>query len=220
MLEHWPARAESRWRRWARRSAIRFRKPTSTSSRAPRTRTSRRRKAARRRRDARARGRGRQGGGRHRRRLRDPRPELRDARRRHGGWPGSWTSRRRSATTWTTAWSRGRRPASACRPSSATSGTEAVPRSPGPEPLAEVEVGVCNGGDPPTDGAVQGHVLGTYSTARCCPGTRSWPTSCSAGRSARARAAAERVRRARPRGAHRRGPRGLAPQAGAAERFR
>ena len=31
-----------------------------------------------------------------------------------------------------------------------------------PEPLAEVEVGVCNGGDPPTDGAVQGHVLGTY----------------------------------------------------------
>ena len=34
----------------------------------------------------------------------------------------------------------------------------------GPEavPLAEVEVGVCNGGDPPTDGAVQGHVLGTY----------------------------------------------------------
>jgi lipid II isoglutaminyl synthase (glutamine-hydrolysing) len=29
-------------------------------------------------------------------------------------------------------------------------------------PLAEVEVGVCNGGDPPTDGAVQGHVLGTY----------------------------------------------------------
>ena len=30
------------------------------------------------------------------------------------------------------------------------------------EPLAEVEVGVCNGGDPPTDGAVQGHVLGTY----------------------------------------------------------
>ena len=33
---------------------------------------------------------------------------------------------------------------------------------PEPEPLAEVEVGVCNGGDPPTDGAVQGHVLGTY----------------------------------------------------------
>ena len=34
----------------------------------------------------------------------------------------------------------------------------------GPEvkPLAEVEVGVCNGGEPPTDGAVQGHVLGTY----------------------------------------------------------
>ncbi|HXV95277.1 MAG TPA: hypothetical protein VD695_01910 [Gaiellaceae bacterium] len=30
------------------------------------------------------------------------------------------------------------------------------------EPLAEVEVGVCNGGYPPTDGAVQGHVLGTY----------------------------------------------------------
>jgi lipid II isoglutaminyl synthase (glutamine-hydrolysing) len=30
------------------------------------------------------------------------------------------------------------------------------------EPLAEVEVGVCNGGDPPTDGAVRGHVLGTY----------------------------------------------------------
>ncbi len=30
------------------------------------------------------------------------------------------------------------------------------------EPLAEVEVGVCNGGDPPTDGAVQGHVMGTY----------------------------------------------------------
>jgi lipid II isoglutaminyl synthase (glutamine-hydrolysing) len=29
-------------------------------------------------------------------------------------------------------------------------------------PLAEVEVGVCNGGEPPTDGAVQGHVLGTY----------------------------------------------------------
>jgi CobQ-like glutamine amidotransferase family enzyme len=33
---------------------------------------------------------------------------------------------------------------------------------PDAEPLAEVEVGVCNGGDPPTDGAVQGHVLGTY----------------------------------------------------------
>jgi lipid II isoglutaminyl synthase (glutamine-hydrolysing) len=33
---------------------------------------------------------------------------------------------------------------------------------PAAEPLAEVEVGVCNGGDPPTDGAVQGHVLGTY----------------------------------------------------------
>ena len=34
----------------------------------------------------------------------------------------------------------------------------------GPEAraLAEVEVGVCNGGDPPTDGAVQGRVLGTY----------------------------------------------------------
>ena len=34
----------------------------------------------------------------------------------------------------------------------------------GPEaaPLAEVEVGVCNGGEPPTDGAVQGRVLGTY----------------------------------------------------------
>ena len=30
------------------------------------------------------------------------------------------------------------------------------------EPLAEVEVGVCNGGEPPTDGAVQGNVLGTY----------------------------------------------------------
>ena len=30
------------------------------------------------------------------------------------------------------------------------------------EPLAEVEVGVCNGGEPPTDGAVQGRVLGTY----------------------------------------------------------
>jgi CobQ-like glutamine amidotransferase family enzyme len=30
------------------------------------------------------------------------------------------------------------------------------------EPLAEVEIGVCNGGEPPTDGAVQGHVLGTY----------------------------------------------------------
>jgi len=30
------------------------------------------------------------------------------------------------------------------------------------EPLAEVEVGVCNGGDPATDGAVRGHVLGTY----------------------------------------------------------
>jgi CobQ-like glutamine amidotransferase family enzyme len=30
------------------------------------------------------------------------------------------------------------------------------------EPLAELEVGVCNGGDPPTDGAVQGRVLGTY----------------------------------------------------------
>jgi CobQ-like glutamine amidotransferase family enzyme len=30
------------------------------------------------------------------------------------------------------------------------------------EPLAEVEIGVCNGGDPPTDGAVQGLVLGTY----------------------------------------------------------
>jgi hypothetical protein len=33
---------------------------------------------------------------------------------------------------------------------------------PAAAPLAEVEVGVCNGGDPPTDGAVQGHVLGTY----------------------------------------------------------
>ena len=33
---------------------------------------------------------------------------------------------------------------------------------PGADPLAVVEVGVCNGGDPPTDGAVQGHVLGTY----------------------------------------------------------
>ena len=33
---------------------------------------------------------------------------------------------------------------------------------PGAEPLAEVEIGVCNGGEPPTDGAVQGHVLGTY----------------------------------------------------------
>jgi CobQ-like glutamine amidotransferase family enzyme len=33
---------------------------------------------------------------------------------------------------------------------------------PAAEPLAEVEVGVCNGGEPPTDGAVQGHVLGTY----------------------------------------------------------
>ncbi len=33
---------------------------------------------------------------------------------------------------------------------------------PGTRPLAEVEVGVCNGGDPPTDGAVQGHLLGTY----------------------------------------------------------
>ena len=34
----------------------------------------------------------------------------------------------------------------------------------GPEaqPLAEVEIGVCNGGVPPTDGAVQGRVLGTY----------------------------------------------------------
>jgi len=34
----------------------------------------------------------------------------------------------------------------------------------GPEatPLAEVEIGVCNGCVPPTDGAVQGHVLGTY----------------------------------------------------------
>jgi hypothetical protein len=34
----------------------------------------------------------------------------------------------------------------------------------GPEaqPLAVVEVGVCNGGDPATDGAVHGHVLGTY----------------------------------------------------------
>jgi lipid II isoglutaminyl synthase (glutamine-hydrolysing) len=34
----------------------------------------------------------------------------------------------------------------------------------GPEakPLAEVDVGVCNGGVPPTDGAVQGRVLGTY----------------------------------------------------------
>ncbi len=30
------------------------------------------------------------------------------------------------------------------------------------EPLAEVEIGVCNGGEPPTDGALQGHVLGTY----------------------------------------------------------
>jgi CobQ-like glutamine amidotransferase family enzyme len=33
---------------------------------------------------------------------------------------------------------------------------------PDAEPLAEVEIGVCNGGDPPTDGAVQGRVLGTY----------------------------------------------------------
>lgn len=33
---------------------------------------------------------------------------------------------------------------------------------PAAEPLAEVEVGTCNGGEPPTDGAVQGHVLGTY----------------------------------------------------------
>jgi CobQ-like glutamine amidotransferase family enzyme len=33
---------------------------------------------------------------------------------------------------------------------------------PDAEPLAEVEIGICNGGDPPTDGAVQGHVLGTY----------------------------------------------------------
>jgi CobQ-like glutamine amidotransferase family enzyme len=30
------------------------------------------------------------------------------------------------------------------------------------EPLVEVEIGVCNGGEPPTDGAVQGRVLGTY----------------------------------------------------------
>ncbi len=30
------------------------------------------------------------------------------------------------------------------------------------EPFAEVEIGVCNGGVPPTDGAVQGHVVGTY----------------------------------------------------------
>jgi lipid II isoglutaminyl synthase (glutamine-hydrolysing) len=30
------------------------------------------------------------------------------------------------------------------------------------EPLAEIEVGVCNGGEPPTDGAFQGRVLGTY----------------------------------------------------------
>ena len=52
---------------------------------------------------------------------------------------------------------------SACRRSSATSGTAGARRSaPGRAPLAEVEVGVCNGGDPPTDGAVQGHVLGTY----------------------------------------------------------
>jgi lipid II isoglutaminyl synthase (glutamine-hydrolysing) len=33
---------------------------------------------------------------------------------------------------------------------------------PDAEPLAEVEVGICNGGNPPTDGAVQGRVLGTY----------------------------------------------------------
>ncbi len=33
---------------------------------------------------------------------------------------------------------------------------------PDARPLAEVEIGVCNGGTPPTDGAVQGHVLGTY----------------------------------------------------------
>ena len=33
---------------------------------------------------------------------------------------------------------------------------------PGASALAEVEIGVCNGGVPPTDGAVQGHVLGTY----------------------------------------------------------
>ncbi len=33
---------------------------------------------------------------------------------------------------------------------------------PAAAPLAEVEVGVCNGGNPPTDGAVQGRVLGTY----------------------------------------------------------
>ena len=32
---------------------------------------------------------------------------------------------------------------------------------PAAEPLAEVEVGVCNRGEPPTDGAVQGPVLGT-----------------------------------------------------------
>jgi lipid II isoglutaminyl synthase (glutamine-hydrolysing) len=37
--------------------------------------------------------------------------------------------------------------------------TELGPRA---KPLAEVEVGVCNGGTPPTDGAVQGKVLGTY----------------------------------------------------------
>ena len=33
---------------------------------------------------------------------------------------------------------------------------------PDAEAVAVVEIGVCNGGDPPTDGAVQGHILGTY----------------------------------------------------------
>ena len=101
---------------------------------------------------------------RDRRRLRDPRDELRDTRRRdRAPGSGSSTCGRRSASTWTTAsspspsprfglpalvgyeWHRGR-----------------TVLGPGAEPLAEVEIGVCNGGEPPTDGAVQGHVLGTY----------------------------------------------------------
>jgi CobQ-like glutamine amidotransferase family enzyme len=32
----------------------------------------------------------------------------------------------------------------------------------GAQPLAELEIGTGNGGDPPTDGAAQGHVVGTY----------------------------------------------------------
>jgi len=33
---------------------------------------------------------------------------------------------------------------------------------PGARPLAELEIGTCNGSTPPTDGAIAGHVVGTY----------------------------------------------------------